>query len=499
MRSVLASKPTEPETGARRARRVIGGRPPSAKTLKRLANLKLAKEQINRGTKRGQDLLARSMDLYGYGAPIVADRNGTVIAGRHRLEEALQRGDGLKVRVVQSQGGDVIVHQRTDLDLEADGDGRAKGLMLADNRVSQVGFDVDPEALARFLEAGVAVKDFYFDEELALALSENGREAAGLAGPGRAGSLTERFLVPPFSVLDARQGYWQERKRAWLALGIESEKGRPGTSGLGPAVGKNSVMNRLTGRLARDADSTDPVISVFDPVLCELAYRWFCPPGGLVLDPFAGGSVRGIVASRLGRGYLGIELRSEQVAANRGQLPIAGSPPPEWIEGDARALDALWPKGEADLVFTCPPYGDTEIYSDDARDISNFEHEAFLAALGEIVTSALARLRPDRFACFVVGDFRDSVGGCYRGFPAAMIRLAEAAGVRLYNEAVFVTPVATVGLRAARSFLASRKLGKTHQNVLVFCKGDARRATQAVGPVECGTSVDAMAPDPAQA
>ena len=28
--------------------------------------------------------------------------------------------------------------------------------------------------------------------------------------------------------------------------------------------------------------------SIFDPVLCELAYRWFCPPGGLVLDPSRG-------------------------------------------------------------------------------------------------------------------------------------------------------------------------------------------------------------------
>lgn len=46
-------------------------------------------------------------------------------------------------------------------------------------------------------------------------------------------TLSEKFLVPPFSVLDARQGYWQERKRAWLALGIKSEIGRgstPGTS-----------------------------------------------------------------------------------------------------------------------------------------------------------------------------------------------------------------------------------------------------------------------------
>jgi len=41
-------------------------------------------------------------------------------------------------------------------------------------------------------------------------------------------SLAERFIVPPFSVLDARQGYWQARKAAWLALGIQSELGRGG-------------------------------------------------------------------------------------------------------------------------------------------------------------------------------------------------------------------------------------------------------------------------------
>ncbi len=39
-------------------------------------------------------------------------------------------------------------------------------------------------------------------------------------------SLADRFGVPPFSVLDARQGYWQARKRQWLKLGIKSELGR---------------------------------------------------------------------------------------------------------------------------------------------------------------------------------------------------------------------------------------------------------------------------------
>jgi hypothetical protein len=41
-------------------------------------------------------------------------------------------------------------------------------------------------------------------------------------------SLAERFIIPPFSVFDTRQGYWQTRKRQWLALGIKSELGRGG-------------------------------------------------------------------------------------------------------------------------------------------------------------------------------------------------------------------------------------------------------------------------------
>jgi len=41
--------------------------------------------------------------------------------------------------------------------------------------------------------------------------------------------LIDKFIVPPFTVLDARQGYWQERKAAWIGLGIKSELGRGST------------------------------------------------------------------------------------------------------------------------------------------------------------------------------------------------------------------------------------------------------------------------------
>ncbi len=234
--------------------------------------------------------------------------------------------------------------------------------------------------------------------------------------------------------------------------------------------------------------------SIFDPVLCELAYRWFSPPDGVVLDPFAGGSVRGIVAAKLGRAYVGVDLRPEQAAANEAQAAriCAGEddPPPKWIVGDAAAilphLDLA-----ADFVFSCPPYGNLEVYSDDPLDLSTMDRPGFLAAYRQIIAAAVARLKPDRFACFVVGDYRDKAG-FYCGFVGETIAAFAAAGARLYNEAILVTAAGSLPIRAGKQFAATRKLGKTHQNVLVFCNGDPRKATEACGKVEIDDEMFAL-------
>ena len=223
--------------------------------------------------------------------------------------------------------------------------------------------------------------------------------------------------------------------------------------------------------------------SIFDPVLCELAYRWFSPVDGTVLDPFAGGSVRGIVAAKCGRQYVGIDLRAEQIEANREQAErITPDNPPTWIVGDSRNV-ALLAFGEYDFVFSCPPYADLERYSDDPKDLSTLDYAEFLKAYREIVAATCAMLKPDRFACFVVGDVRDKKG-CYRRFVSDTEQAFVDAGLKLYNEAILVTSVGSLPIRVGKQFSSSRKLGKTHQNVLVFVKGDAKKATAACGLVE---------------
>ena len=301
------------------------------------------------------------------------------------------------------------------------------------------------------------------------------------------GPVAEKFIFPPFSVLDARNGDWQNRKRSWLALGIASEVGR----GHNLAFQGNAAL--FDGYRVKEGTRTSTAAqgtSVFDPVLCECVYRWFCPPGGQVVDPFAGGSVRGIVAGLLGLQYWGSDLRPEQVAANRAQgdqiLPQVAAAPVDdvtpvqrvtWVCGDSAATLSAAPA--ADLIFSCPPYGDLEVYSDDPQDLSAMKYPAFRVAYRDIIAKACARLKPDRFACFVVGDFRDD-RGAYRNFVGDTVEAFRAAGLDLYNEAILVTAVGTAALRVTQYFNASRKFAKTHQNVLIFCKGDPRKATAAI-------------------
>lgn len=288
------------------------------------------------------------------------------------------------------------------------------------------------------------------------------------AAPKPTGPVAERFLFSPFTVLDAKQGEWLERKRAWLAIGLQSE------------IGRDALAYTCNGTTAKKYDylpQIDSGTSIFDPVLVELACRWFCPPSGQVVDPFAGGSVRGIVAAQLGRNYWGCDLRAEQIEANRAQAAtICGEVMPQWVCGDS--METLADAPAADFVFSCPPYGDLEVYSDDPGDLSNMEWHTFVAAYKRIILRAVSRLKDDRFACFVVGDFRDNKG-FYRDFVSTTIRAFEECGARLYNEAILATPVGSACMRVTKQFDASRKMAKTHQNVLVFCKGDPRKAAQA--------------------
>jgi hypothetical protein len=193
------------------------------------------------------------------------------------------------------------------------------------------------------------------------------------------------------------------------------------------------------------------------------------------------------VASFLGYDYLGVELRPEQVRANyRQAISVAEKvkestgetlTPPNWVQGDSgklsEVLDDSDPFAEQfDMIWTSPPYYDLEIYSESEKDGSAFAtYETFMAWYLEIFRQAVARLKDNRFLAVKVGEIRDEKGN-YRNFVGDNITVFTKLGLHYYNEIILVTAVGSLPVRIGKQFSKFRKIGKTHQNCLVFWKGD---------------------------
>jgi Fe-S-cluster containining protein len=467
------------------------------------------------------------------------------------------------------------------------------------------------------------------------------------------GIIHNKYKIPPFSILNTSDGIWVSRKKQWLKLGIKSELGRTAktynTTEWVKENGLSGGSQNFTGT------------SIFDPVLCELMCSWFCPINGQIIDPFAGGSVRGIIASFLGFKYWGCDLSKEQIKANKENfdnivektkqkffvkikissksmnqkfvkcdeeyiiknckgrccegtdkilvtihkseqlkfekkgakvkdgflVPVNGLCPfktnkglcsthqdkpfgcrispftlntnntlivrnryrslkcfrrkdvkkypvyvshkqsliflfnkkqynklvrfskkgkdcylkleykkykmlldndfqknkkepkillptkLKWIIGDSEKEIQKAPK--ADFIFTCPPYGNLEEYSKKEEDLSNKDYQTFLFKYEQIIINALKKLKPNSFACFVVGDFRDKKTGFYNTLVKDTINIFQEQGAYLYNEFILMTSIGSLQIRISKQFDISKKNGKRHQNVLVFYKGDPKK------------------------
>lgn len=411
------------------------------------------------------------------------DCKAKIKGGKHTADCALARPPG-------SPGEGLIpMRWRDDWD-----EAEARGYAIADNQLGTLAgwaavtlADQLQDLQLHDLDHGLLGFDPSLSLEGLLAELTGGDGGPGEGGGSNDGntgvSLVEQFGVPPFTVLDARQGYWQDRKRWWWALGLDPAAGRTNLGSTANA--SEGKVDYMTGRGGHATGG-----SAFDPVLAEISMRWFCPEGGHVLDCFAGESVKGVVAGVLGYQYTGVEVREEQVQANRDQWAtvcssLADTVPivePNFVHGDSTKIGDYLPDGvQYDCLITSPPYYDLEVYSDQDDDGSTKPtYAGFMAWYRQIFEGAVAHLRDGAFVVVKVGDVRSKSGG-YVGFTPDNVRMFMDMGLHYYNEAVLVTPLGTLPVRAGPAMRASRKLGKGHQNVLVFWKGDPSKIRATLG------------------
>ena len=413
-------------------------------------------------------LVLKSMKERGYIIPLLP----AVIVKAATEKEAKE-----KVLLARSE-----YHQTTD-------EGLFNFIMDADLDI------VELEPLVSFQEIDfLEFKDDYFN---------NNNNGSGDSMGSEDGALRKRFIIPPFSIFDTRQGYWLDRKRQWEAV-LKTDQSKNGrednltfsNSAQAPSV--YELRNKIRAATGKDPEWSEIIAeakkknirlstgtSIFDPVLCEVCYRWFCPDNGIIIDPFSGGSVRGMVASYLSYQYHGVDIRQEQINENYSQVDLLNDAKyrPSWYCGNSVEIDTVLPEGtQADFIFSCPPYFDLEKYSDSEEDLSNMTWEEFSSMYRVIIEKSVALLNDNRFACFVVGDIRDKKG-FYRNFINLTIESFQNAGAKLYNYMVLVNVVASLAIRANSIFNPYRKVGKQHQDILVFYKGDPKKIKENYGEV----------------
>lgn len=166
----------------------------------------------NKGTEYGREMLGKSLQRLGAGRSIVVDKNNVAIAGNKTLEAAVEAGFD-KAIVVETDGTQLVVVRRTDLDLSEDA--RAKEMAIADNRVGQVSLSWDEEILEELHEE-LDLSDWFTEGEIE-AWSETPPNDGETAGSGVDG---DRYIIP--IVLNHREyQIWEAYKRGY---GIKNDK-----------------------------------------------------------------------------------------------------------------------------------------------------------------------------------------------------------------------------------------------------------------------------------
>jgi DNA modification methylase len=125
------------------------------------SGLKPDTQNANEGTQRGLGLLDKSIRKLGAGRSILADKNGNIIAGNKTLDRAADID--MPVRIVHTNGDELVVVQRDDLDLYSETDKRARQLAYADNKIAEVDLAWKPDQITVDFEP-LELKEWGFDD-----------------------------------------------------------------------------------------------------------------------------------------------------------------------------------------------------------------------------------------------------------------------------------------------------------------------------------------------
>jgi hypothetical protein len=187
----------------------------------KLVKLKDLKPHPKNRNKHGADQIARLakiLDYQGWRYPVkVSKLSGHVTSGHGRIMAAeLNKWDKIPVNFQDYEN-----EEQEYADVQAD------NAIASWAELDMAGINGDLENLGPDFDLEMlGIKDFVLEP------------ADKFQDENKPLNLSDRFLIPPFSVINAREGWWQARKKQWIAMGIKSELGRGGGDSSSPISGK---------------------------------------------------------------------------------------------------------------------------------------------------------------------------------------------------------------------------------------------------------------------
>lgn len=145
----------------------------------KLSDLTPDDRNANKGTQRGTGVIEDSLRKYGAGRSILIDRNGKIIAGNKTAEAAASIGLE-NVRIIETDGHEIVAVKRTDLDLDSK---EARELAIADNRAGELNLDWDVDALTALEAEGVDLDGLFYEDELQALIDDAAAEREPKAAP----------------------------------------------------------------------------------------------------------------------------------------------------------------------------------------------------------------------------------------------------------------------------------------------------------------------------
>ena len=151
------------------------------------------------------------------------------------------------------------------------------------------------------------------------------------------------------------------------------------------------LIQRLDELLEQRPPDDQELVTFTESLAAEFVEE-LSEPGDLVLDPFAGFGTTLVVAERLGRRALGIELMPDRVEQVRRRIGPAASV----VQGDARDVAGLVREPVA-LCFTSPPYMTSNDHPEDplqAYEVESGDYAGYLASLADVFGQVAQVLAP---------------------------------------------------------------------------------------------------------